>query len=527
MRLLNSHTLDFKNFQDASIRPPYAILSHTWGEDEVTYKEMLKHKDRATLKQGYRKIKYCAEQAIRDNLAYFWVDTCCIDKSSSAELSEAINSMFHWYKNAHICYAFLPDVGVRRDVGVQSLYWRESFAKSRWFTRGWTLQELLAPQNLHFFSSESWKPCGTKVELADKISQCTGIPSGVLTKSDYAGICVAERISWAAHRQTARLEDRAYSLLGLLNVNMPMLYGEGEKAFLRLQEEVVKKSTDMSIFAWTNEFDVNMFKSKFSGLLASSPHAFRGYRRPSHVTYQKSFDSEPYQMTNKGMSLRLKLTPEGNDSRTSVAILEGMVDSLSGKYIGVELIKIHGNQYARVRPDQLVTLDESRYDIPQALSAIYVPQEIEFPLGFRHYDRSSGVILRCSLAYKDRELLTLSVDPSENWNKTIQEFPLKQDGFTKWPCAKFKFTEKPSQYSGGFVVSVDLKRLDWPVQVGDLTGGWGVSQSHKDGHFIQLSSLGRAPGLSGLITFVVRVKTDFCIQQDCLKLILNVNLSVA
>ncbi|KIK23743.1 hypothetical protein PISMIDRAFT_53047, partial [Pisolithus microcarpus 441] len=235
----------------------YAILSHRWGA-EVNHEEMIglmkmEEEEREEVKQrhGYQKIIKSCEQAAKDGYEWLWVDTCCIDKRSSAELSEAINSMYRWYENAQICYAYLNDVAestfpTKKDV--------KKFAKSNgwpeWFVRGWTLQELIAPKQVEFFNKD-WVPIDNKQQLASTLKDITRIPRGVLT-SGLAGkrLGVAKIMSWAAERKTTRVEDRAYSLMGLFGVNMPMVYGEGKKAFRRLQLEIIREYSDQSIFAW-------------------------------------------------------------------------------------------------------------------------------------------------------------------------------------------------------------------------------------------------------------------------------------
>ena len=225
--------------------PPYAILSHTWGNDdeEVTFKD-LAESSRNT-KAGYRKIQFCAEQAARDGLQYFWVDTCCIDKSNNTELSEAINSMFRWYCNAAKCYVYLSDVSTddhnRNNLSFR--LWETAFRKSRWFTRGWTLQELIAPPSVEFFSLEG-KLLGDKKSLERQVHEVTGLAIGALQGNTLFEFSVAERMSWAEKRETKREEDMAYSLLGIFDVHMPLIYGEGMKnAFRRLREEIDKCSS--------------------------------------------------------------------------------------------------------------------------------------------------------------------------------------------------------------------------------------------------------------------------------------------
>jgi hypothetical protein len=219
--------------------PPYAILSHTWGSDgeEVTFQDLVNHN--GTDKVGYAKIQFCGEQAAKDSLQYFWVDTCCIDKTNSAELTEAINSMFGWYQNAAKCYVYLSDVSTPEHVANQTstVPWQEAFRKSRWFTRGWTLQELIAPASVEFFSLER-KRLGDKRSMEQQVHEITGIAIQALRGKPLFGFSVAERMSWAAKRSTTRKEDKGYALLGIFNIHMPLIYGEGEKAFNRLREEI-------------------------------------------------------------------------------------------------------------------------------------------------------------------------------------------------------------------------------------------------------------------------------------------------
>jgi hypothetical protein len=220
--------------------PPYAILSHTWGPDneEVNFKDLTKGPRKA--KAGYKKLRFCAEQATRDGLQYVWIDTCCIDKSSSAELSEAINSMFRWYRDSDKCYVYLSDVSSADPAGNNQLLepaWTHHFRISRWFSRGWTLQELLAPSSIEFFSMEG-TPLGDRTVLEQQIHQITGIPVQALQGS-LSGFSIDERMSWAAKRQTKREEDAAYCLLGIFDIHLPLIYGEGrKKAFRRLYKDI-------------------------------------------------------------------------------------------------------------------------------------------------------------------------------------------------------------------------------------------------------------------------------------------------
>ncbi|KAI6001702.1 heterokaryon incompatibility protein-domain-containing protein, partial [Pisolithus marmoratus] len=235
----------------------YAILSHRWG-NEVSYKEMIglmkmveEEKEEVRQRDGYQKIIKSCEQAMKDGYKWLWIDTCCIDKRSSSELSEAINSMYRWYQNAQVCYAYLHDIHESQWLNMRNSFRPlENTSLPEWFTRGWTLQELIAPKQVEFFNKD-WVPIGNKQHLAPMLGGITGIPCGVLMNGMVGqGLSVAQIMSWAAERETKRVEDRAYSLMGLFGVNMPMLYGEGKKAFQRLQLEIIRTSSDHSIFAW-------------------------------------------------------------------------------------------------------------------------------------------------------------------------------------------------------------------------------------------------------------------------------------
>lgn len=218
--------------------PSYAILSHTWGADgeEVTFRDMV---DRtAKKKPGYDKIKFCAEKARADGLHYFWVDTCCIDKANSTELIEAINSMFRWYQKADRCYVYLSDVSAS---SLESWNPYElQFRASRWFTRGWTLQELLAPSSVEFFTRDGLR-LGDKKSLEQQIHEITSIAVAALQNRPLAHFTTEERFRWAANRNTKKEEDWVYCLLGIFGVYMPLIYGESkENALRRLKKEIAE-----------------------------------------------------------------------------------------------------------------------------------------------------------------------------------------------------------------------------------------------------------------------------------------------
>lgn len=275
-------------------RPPakYAVLSHVWETEEQSFREVLdiertcKETDENPRDFVLDKIRNCCIWAEAHGFAVIWVDTCCIDKTSSAELSEAINSMFAWYAAATVCYAYLYDVSDDEPPHVSD----SSFRKSKWFTRGWTLQELIAPKVV-IFLSQTWFPIASKSSISWLLEEITGIDSAVLMGTmPLHEVSVARRMSWASERKTCRIEDEAYCLMGIFGVHLPTIYGEGREAFLRLQEEIMRRIPDTTLFAWGPRADpvetLLGYRSVFptshgadyierSCLLASGPAAFR------------------------------------------------------------------------------------------------------------------------------------------------------------------------------------------------------------------------------------------------------------
>lgn len=331
MRLINVETYELKQFAEQEC-PSYAILSHTWQGNEVTFSEW---KDWLSSNHegdtpGIQKIKaFCNEanrsDPFRINHRYAWADTCCINKEDPTELSEAINSMFRYYRNAQVCKVYLADVDEQPGSGGMIA----AICRSNWFNRGWTLQELLAPTRLEFLNS-SWVSLGIlgdNKDLTEGIAQRTGISAAVLCRrASPAEFSVATRMSWASQRRTTRLEDEAYCLLGIFGVNMPLLYGEGRLAFRRLQEEIILRSTDHSIFAWEHtSSDVIQHNDKHlaSQLLAPSPLSFEYALNNEIVQHYQDVDGwvEAYGLTNLGLRLRLPLVRCGKMPTAYHAIL--------------------------------------------------------------------------------------------------------------------------------------------------------------------------------------------------------------
>ncbi|KAF2738199.1 HET-domain-containing protein, partial [Polyplosphaeria fusca] len=233
--------------------PAYAILSHTWGEEEVSFQDIEANggKCESISKAGWAKIQFCAEQAAVDGLQYVWVDTCCIDKKNAVELGAAINSMFRWYQNAARCYVYLSDVSKSDNGAGGERAWEEAFRTSRWFTRGWTLQELIAPREVEFFSAER-RRLGSKLSLVAEVHEVTSIPEKALRGDALSSFSIRERKSWAERRNTTIEEDGAYCLIGICGIAMVLNYGEGrEHAFGRLEKKIhtLYKGADFEQYA--------------------------------------------------------------------------------------------------------------------------------------------------------------------------------------------------------------------------------------------------------------------------------------
>ncbi|MBE3043755.1 HET domain-containing protein [Candidatus Bathyarchaeota archaeon] len=300
MRLLNATTLRLET-SNPGTEPPYAILSHRWTDSEILFDDI--ENGTAHTKRGFAKLRGCCDVALREGLTHVWIDTCCIDKSSSAELAEEINSMFRWYSRAKICYAYLHDATGDQD-----------YLDSEWFDRGWTLQELIAPGTVDFYAGD-WTKFGSRSILSQSLSAKTGIAKEYLHGADLRGASIAERMSWAAGRKTARPEDTAYCLLGIFNIHMAPIYGEGgEKAFVRLQRELLDQSDDHSYLAWTvlpGDQTAPATTDSLSSLLARSPAAFKNCGDVVCCDRDATATITPVSMTNVGIHARLPVVQKG------------------------------------------------------------------------------------------------------------------------------------------------------------------------------------------------------------------------
>ncbi|KAI1478725.1 HET-domain-containing protein [Daldinia eschscholtzii] len=442
----------------------YAILSHTWEDDEITFNDIesggatYASVKTAAARASLSKLLGACTQAANDGYEYIWIDSCCIDKRSSSELSEAINSMFAWYRDANICYAFLPKAP--NDLLTPEA--KAKFGMNRWFTRGWTLQELLAPKDLIFFSGD-WVPIGEKKFLCLLLAKITRIDYKILLGDEpLDSASIARRMSWAAQRVTTRSEDRAYSLMGIFSVNMPMLYGEGgENAFLRLQEEIMKQSDDQSLFAWVNP---DSQPDTRHSLLAADPSYF--LNSIDMIPYQDWEPSEPYTLTNRGLKIDLHLTALGGDQYVAALDCPVPPDYKDSTFLAIYLQKLaeHDNQYARVRAGNFGSVRTRGH-----LQTVYVRRNPEPP----SYE---GVFLHHFAQLREgpprkiyKLVCLLSPLPRKS---TLNPIPTKYSArewvTTSWPLI-YTLYRKPEQLSVALIFERrDGERL--AVLIGTLSG---------------------------------------------------------
>ncbi|KAL7945308.1 hypothetical protein V8C42DRAFT_322764 [Trichoderma barbatum] len=497
MRLLDARTLGLVDIADDGV-PPYAILSHTWGDEEITIQQLrrlggcsqqtlaspktLDKKRRATvLKKGYIKIAGAAQLAVSRGLDYIWVDTCCIDKTSSAELSEAINSMYLWYEQSAECYAYLSDVGPV--AGADASVFHDNLRRSRWFTRGWTLQELIAPKLVLFYAKD-WSLLGQKhapPEFTKAISDITNIDQEVLNgRIDPLQLSVSARMAWASHRNTTRLEDAAYCLMGLFQVNMPLLYGEGRRAFTRLQEEIIQRTDDQSIFAWNSFDDQEEDPDALFGLLAQSPSQFKHAGSLQVLPPLPVFASAPSVMTNQGLRVQLyvrqrEFQDQGTMEEDYFAILDCVKrDGDVYQCPALHLRRLSEDQYGRLRP-------KSQHFMPPP-SATYLPMEGYRSVYVRQHPvyyhlpqfRLSPFNVESGLGSSDGvQYRLLDKYPVQNWNSATMT--LKAQYSRKLQAMgifRFQSVEKSDEKVDAVVGLRRLNTMEWE--------GWCFQLSYRD-----------------------------------------------
>ena len=482
MRLINIHTLELEYFHNDP--PPFAILSHSWGAHEVTLQDVrtLPRSHLDTL-EGWRKVTgFCAALDAEQNsilahnngesvVRHAWVDTCCIDKTSSAELSEAINSMFRWYRGAVACFVLLSDVG-----GPGANHQIEA---SRWFRRGWTLQELLAPREVYFFDRD-WQLLGDKMGLSERIAWRTGIDLDVILTGQWEGMSVAQRMSWAADRQTTRREDVAYCLMGIFDVNMPLLYGEGDKAFIRLQEEILKESADTSILAWdASDKDESL---SAVGALATHPSQFRG-----GVSIEALPSDRSLAVTQRGIQSTvpiMQLQDASSNSDVTVAVLDCRYTNDLSSRVGIPVRMLDNNvetgttpQYVRTRAAPMCI--PLRQPLSNMKREVYLVKRDQ-----AGRDGSGRALRRCWVRYgamADGFEPVLAV-PAEYWHtspaRSMTMGLPRRDGIVITAIA-FRFTGSPGPIRYCVVLRMDPGNGTGTVHLGRVE--LGSDTDHMDG----------------------------------------------
>lgn len=350
MKLLNVDTLKIDEFFDDDV-PEYAALSHTWGCDEASFQQWIHHPNpRDSKKRGFVKVVSACQLTQREGSQYLWVDTVCIDKTSSEHMTEAINSMFQWYRGAKICYAFLEDVEYQPGTSIF-----DRLRSSRWFTRGWTLQELIAPAAVVFYD-RAWTIIGTKAKLSKELSGITSISEKVLHDSrEVTRQSIAQRMSWLSKRKTTRKEDMAYCMIGIFDVNMHTMYGEGKKAFIRLQEEIVNNINDHTIFCWTWPDDTP--RPKWMPLLAPNPTAFR--HSGAYVLDRKRHweNMDGYRVINN-LAIQIRLRIMASSAERCFALLDvRRSDETSEHVVAMPLARLALHSYSFKRPEPVWRAD--------------------------------------------------------------------------------------------------------------------------------------------------------------------------
>jgi ankyrin repeat protein len=437
MRLINVKTKKLSQFPDDGV-PPYAILSHTWGDEEVTFIDVEQGEvDKKSL--GSIKFHGCRRLASLDGIEHVWIDTCCINKTDSVELSEAINSMFQWYQGATRCYAYLHDV----PAGDNPRAAGSKFRTSRWFQRGWTLQELLAPRELRFYDSE-WQYLGSKGELCSVVQDITGVPRRFLLGiAKLHSASVAQRMSWAAKRETTKREDLAYCLQGIFDVKMSPIYGEGsEQAFLRLQEQIIKNCRDDSILAWsldTQETSSSRTMKAMPGrILAATPSDF--------ANSGNIICREEKLLEFASGSLRIEIPLISHSLGNMLGLLNCGPENEPGQVVGIPLARTalkSREEYFKPSHWACVLYQTPTSDtLAQVIHIRNNNQTIQSTVEDQQY--------WCYEAFAELGLDLISVEPQSVWDK--ERALIVQDADTRLICARFRHCEEGSD---DFLVLLD------------------------------------------------------------------------
>jgi Heterokaryon incompatibility protein (HET) len=483
MNLLHTSKLELRKF-DERLRPKYAILSHTWDDHELSYHDMVS--GNLPNLPGYEKIKRSCE-TVKAKYDWLWIDTCGIDKTDSGELAEAINSMYKWYAESDMCYVHLKDFIYKGSESDDDGYLLDCLKDCRWFTRGWTLQELLAPKRV-LFLDQTWTVFGNKHSLHAVLSKITGIPSKVLTGVWSPQDCnVAQRMSWAAQRKTTKSEDIAYCLLGLFDIHMLPIYGEGpHKAFLRLQQEILGRWSDHSIFVWTIAHD-----PRNVGLLASSPEAFCKHRECfTWLGVDNSSSSEPFDPFADMIPLEpapvmVEVGANGTVDTQTIVIEDG----IGSRNISTPSIGPQGLHVSLLADEGLQLIEHIQPTRSDMLKEYYVCFDLAYRQGNNHVNILLPVYLDIILGFQSHDIsrrghLTRASSPLErncqyqmitNAKRFIrQEICFTQQAPSVRPIqtSNFKFIELPNTaVVTGITFEMGQNDDNKSFSVGDLCSG--------------------------------------------------------
>ncbi|KAL5371773.1 hypothetical protein DPSP01_014016 [Paraphaeosphaeria sporulosa] len=486
MRLLEykeDGKLHIASFDDNAL-PPYAILSHTWGADaeEVTFADLAT--SAVVTKRGYEKIRFCGRQAQQDSLRYFWVDTCCIDKTDKAELSHAIRSMFRWYQDATRCYVYLSDVSTRKrklaDVRTE-FTWEPAFRSSRWFTRGWTLQELLAPSIVEFFSQEGEK-LGDKLSLKSVINKATGIPCAVLDGAPLSQFSVNERLRWKGGRETKRDEDAWYSLSGIFGVEIAPAYSEGAaSAFRRLMDEIRKLERCVQDIRHTDpRDDKKRIEETKGGLLANS--------------YRWVLDNATFQQWQQDQHGRL-LWVKGDPGKGKTMLLCGIIDELHSLLPKTALLAYFFCQATDLRINSATA-------VLRGLLYMLVKQQPSLVLHVRKkYDHAGKTMFEDANAWVALTEIFVNVLQDPQLSATYLVIDALDECVTDLPKL-LRFVAKQSSVSSRVKWLVSSR--NWP----DIE-----EQLERAGHRVRLSLELNAKSVSAAVDIFIQQKVDQLAQE--------------
>jgi hypothetical protein len=468
--------------------PPYAILSHRWGEDaeELAFEDVARDAGKVQLscKKIPPKIQFCGDQAKQDGLQYFWVDTCCINKGNKAEHSLAIGSMFCWYRDAARCYVYLSDVCSAPCIGDEKAVlpsWELEFRQSKWFTRGWTLQELLAPSSVESFSCQG-KRLGDKISLVRQVHEITGIPCLALDGAPPSQFSTNERLQWKEGRVTKQDEDAWYSLSGIFDVEIAPAYSEGAaSAFRRLMDEIDKTKSCIRVIRHTDPCDdKKRIEDAKGGLLADS--------------YRWVHDNTAFQAWQNEQHSRL-LWVKGDPGKGKTMLLCGIIDELQRSMPRTALLSYFFCQQTDARLNSATA-------VLRGLMYMLVQQQPSLVSHVRKkYDRASKSLFEDANAWVALKEIFEAVLKDPSLRTTYLVVDALDECVTDLPKL-LGFVAKQS--SASFRVKWIVSSRNWP-EIG--------AQLERAGHKVNLSLELNAQSVAAAVSVFIQRKVDHLAQE--------------